>query len=788
MLRLFLFLLHWLGPHWKIPPVVTEYLSASGRLGRNDQIPLELDPLTALLWGRGWLNRQFFDAHRDWVLPYWAVHQLRPSDAGFVARGLQPVVLNSTYRDWTAIGDLDSPYEAIVDPRGLVTPRPLEAGWSLDAWLRVGEQLFVPSQLEPPYVEQRLHESLPLVQTRYEAAGLRVHQEAFGVRTAQAGDWAIAAVTVENPRNDPRTATLYFGVRPFNPEGVSLIRELEFQIGEPAYASFRIDGSLGGVISKPDRVGCSDERAGDVAFQIPDMNGSTRAVSGPGLATGAAAYDLELHPHSSRLIAAALPMTTVSHTPGEAMEWITPEHYPQLRRAIVARWREVLEAGMQIQVPDERVQEAFDANKAYLLLLHDGDSITPGPFTYHRFSFRSAAYMLNALDQLGYHDRVTQVLRTYRQRLQKNGYMLAQEGEWDSNGQALWSLVQNARLSGDLELVARDYWQMLNAAHWIDAERQKTKASGERSPHHGLLPTGLSAEHLGPTDYYYWDDFWGLAGLQTTEHTARLFGKEEDARKLKLAFDAFCDDVNQSLAAVARRTGEAWMPASPYRGADSSMVANLVALYPLQLMAADDPRIVATLEALKRTAWRDGAFFHDTGHSGYGAYLALRIAGCYIYQRSGAAWPIINWLLEHASPTYTWAEALNPRTLHGGMGDGHDGWTAADWISIVRNTLLFEEGSHLVITPALPKEWTYETMALQVRDAATYFGKVSWTIAFGQRAATLVLKPAWREPPEYVEWNLPFTLKDAGGDQPGVALVNNRVRIPGNVTRVVAQW
>ncbi len=122
------------------------------------------------------------------------------------------------------------------------------------------------------------------------------------------------------------------------------------------------------------------------------------------------------------------------------------------------------------------------------------------------------------------------------------------------------------------------------------------------------------------------------------------------------------------------------------------------------------------------------------------------------------------------------------------MGDGHHGWTAGDWISIIRTALLFEEGEHLVLTPALPVDWTYETMSFGVQSAATYFGTVGYTVAFGERAATIVVQANWSRPPEYVEWNLPFALKEAGGDSPGVELVDNRVRSPSNVRKVVATW
>lgn len=786
MQRLLLFLLRLLGPRWQITPLVADYFAHAARLGQSDHTPTQLIPIAARLWARGWLNKKFFDSPRDWILPYWAVHQLDPNDRAFLPRGFSPVVLNQTHRDWTTIGNLDSAREAIVDPRGLVTPRPNDDEWSLDTWVRVDEKLYVPSQMNDQEIEQKLYENLPMVTTRYDAAGLRVLQEAFAVADEAGDEWVIAAVTVENPRGAARAATVYLSPRPFNPEGVAPIEKIEFR-EENAY-SFWVNGALGGIIPKPDAVACSNEYAGDVAAQIPNLDGTNRAQSPGGVATALAAYEITLPAHSSRTITVALPLNARQVLTDESVVWTSPDQLTDLRRATIARWREVMAQGMKIRVPDDKVQDAFEANKAYLLLRHDGDSITPGPFTYHDFWFRDAAYMLNALDQLGYHDQVNRVLKIYPRRLQKNGYFLAQDGEWDANGQALWTLVQHARLSGDLETLADQYWQMLNAAHWIDAARQKTKSAEPRAAHHGLLPAGMSAEHFGPNDYFFWDDFWGLAGLRAAEFAAHIFANAPDEEKLRAAFEAFRADVAAALARAAEKNRAAWMPASPYRTADSALVANLVALYPLQLFAPDDPRILATLEEIKRVAWSEDAFFHHVGHGGFGTYLSLEIAGCYLMQRRADAWQIIRWVLDHASPTMTWAEAIHPRTAHGAHGDGHHGWAAAEWISVVRNALLYEEGAHLVLTPALPEDWTYETLAIQVEDAATYFGKVDYTIAFGNRTATLVLKTEWREPPEYIEWNLPYTLKNAGGDRAGVEIVNNRVRINGDVRKVVAMW
>jgi len=49
----------------------------------------------------------------------------------------------------------------------------------------------------------------------------------------------------------------------------------------------------------------------------------------------------------------------------------------------------------------------------------------------------------------------------------------------------------------------------------VNMIKRHTKPRSRRSDPalRGLMPAGVSAEHLGPFDYYYWDDFWSLRGL-----------------------------------------------------------------------------------------------------------------------------------------------------------------------------------------------------------------------------------------------------------------------------------
>ncbi len=787
MLRTLANLLRVIGPRYRLSPSVSAYLDRSTKIGKSDQIPGELVPIAARLWTRGWFNRQFLDISRDWVLPYWATRQLDPTDKGFVSHALQPVFINTVYRNWTALGNSGSIPKAIADPRGLVTPTPDGWGWSLDAWVRADGETFFPSRLPETDISQNLFENLPLVQTRYEPARLRVNQETFAIRESEQ-DWLVAAYTIENPRGDPREATLYLSLRPLNPEGAAIVDRIEMREAGPN-SELWVNGELGAVLPTPGAFAVSDFEKGDASFLLDAMNNLAVSSDPTGLGSWVGAYSLRLGPHSQKTIVAALPMEQITQAPAATQNWVKPDSLASLKRDFSSRWRTLLAQGMSIRVPDDTVQNAFDANKAHLLVQHEGDAITPGPFLYHKFWFRDAAFMLHALDQLGYHAKVSAVLATFPEYLRKDGFVQTQDGEWDSNGQVLWLLEQNARLSGDYELLHAAYWQMLNVAHWIDAARQKTKNKRQPTAEYGLLPAGMSAEHLGPNDFYFWDDWWGLAGLRAAIFAATIFNSTEDAKKLQSAYDAFSHDVMDALATAAERNHAEWMPASPTRRADSAMVSNLVASYPLQLLSADDPRIEATIQKLKEIAFVEGAFFHHIGHGGFGTYLALDLAGAEVFQRKTNGWEAMRFLLANASSTWTWGETIHPLTRRGGHGDGHHGWAAAAVVSFIRNALLFEEGNHLVLTPALPENWAFETASVKVERAATTFGQLDMTLAFGNQNATLVLKGKWRTPPEYIEWHLPIAVRDAGGDKNGVELVNPHcIRFSSNISKVVATF
>src|SRR5690606_28060540 len=212
---------------------------------------------------------------------------------------------------------------------------------------------------------------------------------------------------------------------------------------------------------------------------------------------------------------------------------------------VAAGWRSHGRRGMRLVLPDRRLAEAVEANRRFLLLLHDGDEITPGPATYHRFWFRDAAYMLAALGRYGYHAEVAEVLASYPGRQRIDGFFFSQRHEWDANGAALVALADHQRLTRDTELVEAMVGPIAKGVHWID----RTRRSGRprRDPRlAGLLPAGVSAEHFGPFDYYYWDDFWAVAGLRAGAELLDAADQPDAAADARRFADEMWADVQAS--------------------------------------------------------------------------------------------------------------------------------------------------------------------------------------------------------------------------------------------------
>ncbi|AXA35522.1 MAG: hypothetical protein D6691_01695 [Candidatus Hydrogenedentota bacterium] len=727
-----------------------EYVEALRNLNRPSEvtIPNELIPAGVLMQLRGLLNLHVLSVNSDWVWPYWMERQSDPHDSSFIPRAMNVTYLNLTHRNWTAVGVLGGQREAIVDPRGAVTPWP--NGWSLDTWLEVDQQLRFPSRLPDTQVSQELVEGIPWIRTTMK----------FPAATLVTEDWAVSVegracivhlATLTNQTSSPLPCSLIFALRPTNPEGISIIKRLAYHTQGFLLVEDQLAVAL---IEKPAKWLLSTHRDGDVAHLFPRRSKSDPIVHCPvGLANACVSYPTTLQPGQSMSRIAVMPLEP-THPRFFPLQTVRGEHLLMTREDTRREWSEKLARGLQIEVPDARYQQCFNANKAFLLLLNDGYEITAGPFTYHRHWFRDAAYMLSALSRLGYHQEVAQVLSFYPLKQWKNGYFCSQKGEWDSTGQAIWSIMEHYRLTGDVNCLRDLYPAVRRGAIWIEKKRHDVTVS--KTKPRGLMPAGFSAEHLGPNDHYYWDNFWSLKGLEDALEAARVLGIREDAEKFQSWAESYRRDILHAIQKDIEHSEVHALPAAPGRPPDAGMIGNICAAYPLQLFSITETQwLRRTLEFIRNHLFHGDGFYQEMIHSGINSYLTMQVAQCLVQLKDEEAFRLIDYMLELASPTWCWPEAIHPRTLGGCMGDGHHGWAAAEWLLLMRGLLIEEADDELHLTRLLPKSWTCPGQSVSLQNAPTYFGKVQLRVEFFKGYSRINFDADWRVPPRRVIWHLP---------------------------------
>jgi hypothetical protein len=378
--------------------------------------------------------------------------------------------------------------------------------------------------------------------------------------------------------------------------------------------------------------------------------------------------------------------------------------------------------------------------------------VYPGPYTYKRFWFRDAAFIIHGLLVSGLIQRAERALDRFPYQQDSNGYFCSQEGEWDSNGEVLWIMRRFCELTNR---PPKPSWQkaIRRGGFWI-CQKRLPEDSGE--PHAGLLPAGFSAEHLGPNDYYYWDDFWGIAGLQAAAYLTEFFDPDTSAT-LNQEAKAFSKMVDLSLTQVTKRLGRPAMPASPHRRLDAGAIGSLAVGYPLQQFLPDDKRLLDTVEFLQENCFVNGGFFQDMIHSGINAYLTLHVAQVLLRAGNPLYLELMDTVASLASPTGQWPEAIHPRTGGGCMGDGQHVWAAAEWVLMIRNCFVREENGRLILCAGIAPRWLKPGVTISFGPAPTSFGKVSININVREnaRGIRVTWQGEWHEKAPEIELCLP---------------------------------
>jgi hypothetical protein len=108
-----------------------------------------------------------------------------------------------------------------------------------------------------------------------------------------------------------------------------------------------------------------------------------------------------------------------------------------------------------------------------------------------------------------------------------------------------------------------------------------------------------------------------------------------------------------------------------------------------------------------------------------------------------------------ASATGQWPEAINPRTGSGCMGDGQHIWASAEWILMMINSFVTEQGNKLVVGAGIFPEWMEKDNEISAGPIMTAWGPLYVRIKGNKKKVQVSWEERWLSEKPVIEIRIP---------------------------------
>lgn len=422
---------------------------------------------------------------------------------------------------------------------------------------------------------------------------------------------------------------------------------------------------------------------------------------------------------------------------------------------VVESWEKILAAGVDIEVPEEKVNDTFKANLIYDLIARDkiGDDYiqTVNKFQYHTFWLRDSSYIVRMYDISGYPDFARQDLDFFARWQQPDGNFVSQGGQLDGWGQTLWAYGEHYRITGDRAFAEKVLPSIRRAVAWL----QRARAS---DPLH-LMPKTTPGDNEDISGHVTGHNFWALAGLKNAIALANGIGATADARAFQREYDDYFATFKKVLDRQTAATHGYIQPGLDSPGGQDW--GNMLAVYPEIILDPHDPMVTATLQAT-RAKYREGIMTYGDGKFLH-HYLTMKNTETEIVRGDQQmAVDELYAMLAHTSSTHAGFEfAIRPwGTRDFGLNLSPHGWFAAKFRTALRDMLVREQGDDLHLLSVTSPEWFKPGDAISVKRAPTNFGEVGFSLkVIDGSHATLDLATNFRTVPKRIVLHAPWFVK-----------------------------
>ena len=505
----------------------------------------------------------------------------------------------------------------------------------------------------------------------------------------------------------------------------------------------------------------------------------------PTTPVGIVQYRIVLAPGQERVLEFRMPYEPIPYDDGAAIAALRAPAFDDVLRDTEKGWDAIVDRGIDISVPESKVDDTFKASLIYDLIARDkvgGDYVqNVNKFQYHAFWLRDASYIARMYDVSGYADYARQVLDFFARWQRPEGNFVSQGGQFDGWGQTLWAYGQHYRITRDRNFAARVYPSVERAVKWLQAAR--------RADPLGLLPATTPGDNEDISGHITGHSFWALAGLLNAAVLAEAVGNASDAQNYRAIYKDYKAALLRKLDQVTSRTGGYIPPGLDRTGGQDW--GNLQSVYPEMILDPLDPMVTATLEATRKK-YREGLMTYGNERWLHHYLTPMNTETELVRGEQEKVIQDFYALLLHTSSTHAGFEfcVLPWGTRDFGQNLAPHGTFAASFRLLMRDMMVREQGYDLHIMSAISPAWTREGDEIVVRRAPTNFGEVNYTARFSGTGEKIDFANHWTAVPATIVVHVPWFVKidSAEADGTKVDVQNGKVRLSAQVHHVVLEW
>jgi hypothetical protein len=393
----------------------------------------------------------------------------------------------------------------------------------------------------------------------------------------------------------------------------------------------------------------------------------------------------------------------------------------------------------RVFAPDARIGQLWNRSAFHLLAAMENGLPRIGAANYPVFWMRDCVLVLRALDLLGRFDLGRAGCDYLAPLLFSGGF----GAEADAPSEGIWALVSHAIITQDFAWLKGHFPLIRQRVDWlvqmVEAEGPIRCVGENRLP--GYLDTPgvnllcLASENgliRGRMDWHspdFYINCWAVAGFRLAARAADEIGEEGPAR----AWAYRADRLEEALARYLL----------PAYGNERDPI---VAPHPTGVLLGHTPALRAKFEAW----FRRNRLHPDGTRNPERLWTYFEVGQVHNAFRLGLddlAWNSLDSLLSDGN-TSTWDVSAFPEGAPGGAeylpyrngvsrrgwldpqnalgGNMPHGWTAAEWIMLLRDLFVRDDGDRLVLGPHLPASWRVPGARFGAHDLPTRFGLVSY--------------------------------------------------------------